>query len=87
MQNPNLKVDKFVAMKNGPLLCRFSDGSTLVLCRCGRSQGKPFCDGSHQGFRPGGWDLDENDEEVNLPEWAGRVFEAEEFLMIGRQST
>lgn len=50
---------------NGPLLCTGNievydaDGQLLeeaddrVLCRCGHSASKPFCDGSHKkaGFR------------------------------------
>jgi CDGSH-type Zn-finger protein len=30
-------------------------GETIVLCRCGRSQNKPFCDGTHKqvGFQAG----------------------------------
>ena len=52
--------------RDGPLLVRgpiqlmAADGSTIscdrdpiALCRCGRSQIKPFCDGTHKltGFR------------------------------------
>ena len=56
--------------KNGPLLLQgpvtinkpdgtsetFEEGKTCALCRCGKSAGKPFCDGSHgrDGFNPDG---------------------------------
>ncbi len=49
------------ARENGPYLVRGSfivtdadgnpyavEGETVVLCRCGGSQNKPFCDGSHR---------------------------------------
>jgi CDGSH-type Zn-finger protein len=26
-----------------------AEGESIVLCRCGRSQDKPFCDASHKG--------------------------------------
>ncbi|MGH2755183.1 MAG: CDGSH iron-sulfur domain-containing protein [Actinomycetota bacterium] len=50
--------------ENGPLLVRGpfeltdQDGNTIevtrrtvALCRCGRSQAKPFCDGTHKSTR------------------------------------
>jgi CDGSH iron-sulfur domain-containing protein 3 len=49
------------ARENGPYLVRGQftltdaegnrytvEGETVVLCRCGGSQNKPFCDGSHR---------------------------------------
>ena len=56
--------DKIIkVLKNGPLVAKnidcFVDGNgknletrdTMVLCRCGKSERKPFCDGSHnEGF-------------------------------------
>jgi len=46
---------------SGPFAIRSADGNTMLagtktkLCRCGQSQSKPFCDGSHKlaGFRSG----------------------------------
>ena len=46
----------------GPVVVRDNEGNELVpppakipgqikLCGCGRSQTKPFCDGSHKGVR------------------------------------
>jgi CDGSH-type Zn-finger protein len=54
--------------QNGPLLCTGSiavydsngnlleEADDLVLCRCGQSRNKPFCDGSHRdsGFESDG---------------------------------
>ncbi len=51
------------ALDNGPLLVKgegicikdgegnefATEGATVALCRCGGSNNKPFCDGSHGG--------------------------------------
>lgn len=58
---------RVTALKDGPLMvageCKVYDstgtevadqnGSAILLCRCGKSENKPFCDGSHVrlGFR------------------------------------
>lgn len=63
MTNPETKITPY---RNGPYLIRGpvtiadQDGNEIVLkrpvvalCRCGRSQIRPFCDGTHKaiGFR------------------------------------
>jgi CDGSH-type Zn-finger protein len=66
---------------NGPLVCQgalvvtTSDGTVLrevasvAFCRCGASQNKPFCDGSHRGadFQDAGiWSDDKGVEEIEV---------------------
>jgi len=54
---------RIVALENGPYLIETGgryrvdgevrEGQRLALCRCGHSEKKPFCDGSHgrRGFQ------------------------------------
>ena len=63
MSEPTVKI---TLIPNGPAMLEMEkaeiklvDGSTIVrekkfsLCRCGRSENKPFCDGAHRscGFK------------------------------------
>ncbi|MHC4472973.1 MAG: CDGSH iron-sulfur domain-containing protein [Planctomycetota bacterium] len=32
-----------------PVSCEVSAGQSYAWCACGRSEGQPFCDGSHRG--------------------------------------
>ena len=38
---------KIKALKDGPLLVEVDGKTTVTLCRCGRSQTQPSCDGTH----------------------------------------
>ena len=44
---------KIKALKDGPLLVEVDGKTTVTLCRCGRSQTQPSCDGTHAqiGFK------------------------------------
>ncbi|WP_016939252.1 MULTISPECIES: CDGSH iron-sulfur domain-containing protein [Nitrosopumilus] len=41
------------ALKDGPLLVEVDKKTSVTLCRCGRSQTQPSCDGTHvkTGFK------------------------------------
>jgi len=48
--NGSLKVDGEFEIVDSAGKAYGLEGRTVVsLCRCGRSQNKPFCDGSHKG--------------------------------------
>lgn len=41
------------AVENGPLIVEVDGKKTAALCRCGKSENKPNCDGTHTkiGFK------------------------------------
>lgn len=54
------KINKVTFIENGPLMIEgnamvkgvdgnlIDGGEKVFLCRCGKSENKPFCDGSHK---------------------------------------
>ena len=77
-----MSVNEIEVRKNGPLLCRgdvevhdasgtlLERADDVALCRCGLSELKPFCDGSHKkiAFEASGT---VQDEKAQSPEAAG----------------
>ena len=57
-----VKVDKVIAMENGPYIAMLDNNKKVALCRCGKSMNKPLCDGSHVAcdFKAPAWELDVN---------------------------
>jgi CDGSH-type Zn-finger protein len=80
LPNEERVINRVQVSANGPLVCAgalvvtAADGSvlreaeSLAFCRCGASQNKPFCDGSHRGaeFADAGiWSDDKGVAEVS----------------------
>jgi CDGSH-type Zn-finger protein len=60
---------KIVALENGPILLQ-AETKTIALCRCGKTQSRPHCDGCHakNGFKAKGvpiWPESTSTEEVS----------------------
>ena len=49
----NMANVKIKCLKDGPLLVEVDGKTTVTLCRCGRTQTQPSCDGTHAkiGFK------------------------------------
>ena len=83
MTHPEKKKPSITVLRNGPYRVegvediKNSDGQTLphglvtMLCRCGASKRKPFCDGSHTGIGFVG-DKDQSRTEGKTNEYAGQ---------------
>ncbi|NQV09821.1 MAG: CDGSH iron-sulfur domain-containing protein [Cyanobacteria bacterium] len=57
-------MDKPIVSANEPIAVELKKGKTYLYCSCGRSQGQPFCDGSHKGsgFTPQSFKADSKGE-------------------------
>ena len=42
-------MDKAIIAGIKPIKVTLKEGEEVYYCRCGRSKGQPFCDGSHEG--------------------------------------
>ncbi len=40
---------KVEVLKDGPILLCPENGTNIALCRCGKTQNRPYCDGHHAG--------------------------------------
>ena len=60
---------KVEVLENGPVLLHMISGN-IALCRCGKSQNRPYCDGMHtkNGFKAMGvtvWPVSTNTEKAS----------------------
>jgi CDGSH-type Zn-finger protein len=63
-QGPNLVTGPATLTDASGAAFTIEDGRTVGLCRCGHSQNKPFCDGSHKAA---GWDQPAGADLTRLP--------------------
>ncbi len=57
-----VEIKKVIALENGPYIAMLSNDKKVAMCRCGKSESKPLCDGSHVScdFKASAWELDVN---------------------------